>query len=91
MAVAARLVLGNQYCLSEAYDVLFRSGKLCNRHGSAGARRGSVAPWRFLMFLPLAAFLAVVVRIRPSLLPYLLIVHALLDLSVVAALAAGLA
>jgi hypothetical protein len=50
---------------------------------------GRFMVWRFLMFLPLAMFLAVVVRIRPSLLPYLVVIHGLLDLSVVAVLAAG--
>ncbi len=40
--------------------------------------------WRALMFVPLALFLGVVLRWRPQLLPYLAVVHVLLDLSVVA-------
>jgi hypothetical protein len=36
--------------------------------------------WRALMFLPFALLLAAVLRRRPSLLPYLLVVHFLLDL-----------
>ncbi|QGQ20216.1 hypothetical protein GC089_14675 [Cellulomonas sp. JZ18] len=35
--------------------------------------------WRALMFLPFTLLLAVVLRRRPSLLPYLLVVHLLLD------------
>lgn len=39
--------------------------------------------WRFGMFLPLALFLAVVLAWRPRLLPYVMIGHALLDLTTV--------
>jgi hypothetical protein len=42
--------------------------------------------YRLLMFLPFALFLGLVLRWRPRLLPYLMIVHALLDLSTVAML-----
>ncbi len=37
--------------------------------------------WRLFMFLPLALWLAVALRWRPRLLPYLMIGHGLLDLS----------
>lgn len=37
--------------------------------------------WRLLMFLPFALFLAIVLRWRPRLLPYLVVIHALLDLN----------
>jgi hypothetical protein len=37
--------------------------------------------WRFGMFLPFALFIACVVNWRPSLLPYLMVVHGLLDAS----------
>jgi hypothetical protein len=37
--------------------------------------------WRALMFLPLAAWFAWVVNRRPTVLPYLAIAHALLDVS----------
>lgn len=40
----------------------------------------SFALWRFGMFLPFAAFLAYVLDRKPSLLPYLMVVHGLLDL-----------
>lgn len=39
--------------------------------------------WRFGMFLPFALFTGLVIKLRPSLLPYFLIVHALLDISTV--------
>ncbi len=39
--------------------------------------------WRFGMFLPLALFLAIVLAWRPRLLPYVMIGHALLDLTTV--------
>jgi hypothetical protein len=38
--------------------------------------------WRFGMFLPFALFVACLVNRRPSLLPYLMAVHGLLDASV---------
>lgn len=37
--------------------------------------------WRLLMFIPFALLLAVALRWRPRLLPYMVIVHGLLDLS----------
>jgi hypothetical protein len=37
--------------------------------------------WRSLMFLPFALLVAVVLHWRPRLLPYLAIVHVLMDLS----------
>ena len=40
--------------------------------------------WRFGMFLPFAHFVACLINWRPSLLPYLMIVHGLLDSSLVA-------
>lgn len=43
--------------------------------------------WRALMFLPLALVLAIGLRLRPSLLPMMAVVHALLDTSVVVMLA----
>jgi hypothetical protein len=36
--------------------------------------------WRFGMFLPFAVFLGYIIDRRPSLLPYLMVVHGLLDL-----------
>lgn len=44
---------------------------------------GSFLLWRALMFIPFACFLGVVLRWRPRLLPYLMVVHGLIDLSVV--------
>lgn len=40
--------------------------------------------WRTLMFLPLALVLAVVLRRRPRLLPYLVVLHGLADLQIAA-------
>jgi len=40
--------------------------------------------WRGLMFLPFALFIGIVLRWRPRLLPYLAVVHALMDLSLIA-------
>lgn len=40
--------------------------------------------WRGLMFLPFALFVGIVLRWRPRLLPYLAVVHALMDLSLIA-------
>lgn len=37
--------------------------------------------WRLLMFIPFALLLGIALRLRPRLLPYLVIVHGLLDLS----------
>ena len=39
--------------------------------------------WRLLMFIPFALFLAVVIRWRPRLLPYFVVVHGLLDASLI--------
>jgi hypothetical protein len=39
--------------------------------------------WRFGMFLPFALFVGFVVKLRPTLLPYFVIVHALLDITTV--------
>ncbi len=44
---------------------------------------GGYLLWRFGMFLPFALFTGFVIKLRPSLLPYFLIVHALLDVSTV--------
>ena len=40
--------------------------------------------WRGLMFLPFALFAGIILRWRPRLLPYLAIMHALMDLSLIA-------
>ena len=37
--------------------------------------------YRFVMYLPLALFMAIVLRWKPRLLPYMMIVHGLMDLS----------
>lgn len=39
--------------------------------------------WRLGMFLPFALFTGLVIKLRPALLPYFVIVHALLDISTV--------
>lgn len=39
--------------------------------------------WRFIMFLPFALFLGLLLRWRPQLLPYLVVVHGLMDLATV--------
>jgi len=44
---------------------------------------GGYLLWRIGMFLPFALFTGLVVKLRPSLLPYFLIVHALLDVTTV--------
>ena len=44
---------------------------------------GGYLLWRFGMFLPFALFTGFIIKLRPSLLPYFLIVHALLDVSTV--------
>ena len=43
---------------------------------------GPFIVWRSLMFLPFALFVAAVLRWRPRLLPYLMVAHALLDMSI---------
>ncbi len=40
--------------------------------------------WRLLMYMPFALFAGLLLKIRPTLLPYYMIVHALVDLSAVA-------
>lgn len=40
--------------------------------------------WRLGMFLPFALFAGLVIKLRPSLLPYFMIVHALVDMSTLA-------
>ncbi len=42
--------------------------------------------WRLVMFMPFALFVGIVLAWRPRLLPYMLLVHALMDLSLVAML-----
>jgi hypothetical protein len=44
---------------------------------------GGYLLWRFGMFLPFALFTGFVVKLRPSLLPYFMVVHALLDITTV--------
>jgi hypothetical protein len=44
---------------------------------------GGYLLWRLGMFLPFALFTGFVVKLRPSLLPYFLIVHALLDVTTI--------
>jgi hypothetical protein len=44
---------------------------------------GSYLLWRFGMFLPFALFTGLVLKFRPSLLPYFVIVHALMDVTTV--------
>jgi hypothetical protein len=44
---------------------------------------GGYLLWRIGMFLPFALFTGLVIKLRPSLLPYFLIVHALLDVTTV--------
>ena len=41
--------------------------------------------WRLGMYLPFALFVGLVLKLRPSLLPYYMIVHALIDISAVLA------
>ncbi|HEX5808751.1 MAG TPA: hypothetical protein VFY25_08815, partial [Anaerolineales bacterium] len=40
--------------------------------------------WRLGMYLPFALFAGFMIKLRPSLLPYYMIVHALIDISAVA-------
>ena len=44
---------------------------------------GGYLLWRFGMFLPFALFTGLVLKLRPSLLPYFVIVHALMDVTTV--------
>lgn len=41
--------------------------------------------WRLGMYLPFALFIGLVLRLRPTLLPYYMVVHALIDISAVLA------
>jgi hypothetical protein len=45
---------------------------------------GRFIAWRLVMFMPFAFLVALVMRWRPRLLPYLAIVHALMDISAAA-------
>ena len=40
--------------------------------------------WRFAMYLPFALFAGLVIKLRPRMLPYLAVVHALMDISTLA-------
>ena len=44
---------------------------------------GGFMLWRLLMYLPFALFAGLMIKLRPTLLPYYLIVHALIDVSAV--------
>ena len=44
---------------------------------------GGYLLWRFGMFLPFALFTGLVIKLRPALLPYFVVVHALLDVTTV--------
>ncbi len=44
---------------------------------------GGYLLWRFGMFLPFALFTGLVIKLRPTLLPYFVIVHALMDVTTV--------
>jgi hypothetical protein len=44
---------------------------------------GGYLLWRFGMFLPFALLTGLVIKLRPALLPYFVIVHALLDVTTV--------
>lgn len=44
---------------------------------------GGYMLWRFGMFLPFALFTGLVLKLRPSLLPYFVVVHALMDVTTV--------
>jgi hypothetical protein len=39
--------------------------------------------WRLLMYIPFALFAGLVIKLRPTMLPYYLIIHALVDISAV--------
>jgi hypothetical protein len=39
--------------------------------------------WRLLMYLPFALFAGLMIKLRPTLLPYYMVVHALIDISAV--------
>ena len=44
---------------------------------------GNFILWRFLMYLPFALFAGLLLKLRPTLLPYTMIIHALADVSAV--------
>ena len=44
---------------------------------------GGFMLWRLLMYLPFALFAGLMIKLRPALLPYYLVVHALIDVSAV--------
>ena len=44
---------------------------------------GGFILWRLLMYLPFALFAGLMIKLRPTLLPYYMIVHALIDVSAV--------
>ncbi len=44
---------------------------------------GGYLLWRFGMFLPFAFFVGLALKLRPSLLPYLVVIHMLMDVSTV--------
>ena len=44
---------------------------------------GGFMLWRLLMYLPFALFAGLMIKLRPTLLPYYMIVHALIDISAV--------
>ncbi len=45
---------------------------------------GNFILWRALMYLPFALYIGLVIKLRPRLLPFMVIAHALIDLSAVA-------
>ena len=44
---------------------------------------GGFILWRLLMYLPFALFAGMLIKLRPTLLPYSMLVHALADISAV--------
>jgi hypothetical protein len=44
---------------------------------------GGFMVWRLLMYMPFALFAGLMIKLRPTLLPYYMIVHALIDVSAV--------
>jgi len=44
---------------------------------------GRFLTWRLLMFIPFALFVGLLLRWRPQLLPYMVVVHGLMDLALV--------
>ncbi len=65
---------------SRVLAVLACSGALAAQHATAPLiLDGGFVTWRALMFLPFALLLGTALAKRPSLLPYLMVVHAALD------------